>query len=79
MKFFVFHRFPCSNILSSGYIQGMNDLLSPILVIMENEVDSFWCFVGLMNRMVKRQKKYFLLMLRKESFFTELKPVDFSL
>ncbi|CAF2249750.1 unnamed protein product [Rotaria magnacalcarata] len=34
-----------------GYVQGMNDLLSPILVTMEDEVDSFWCFVGLMSRM----------------------------
>ncbi len=34
-----------------GYVQGMNDLLSPILIIMEDEVDAFWCFVGLMERM----------------------------
>ncbi|CAF2784107.1 unnamed protein product [Rotaria sp. Silwood2] len=34
-----------------GYVQGMNDLLSPILVIMEDEIDAFWCFVGLMSRM----------------------------
>lgn len=30
----------------------MSDLLSPILATMENESDSFWCFVGLMD-MVK--------------------------
>ena len=35
-----------------GYVQGMNDLLSPILIVMENEVEAFWCFVGLMERMV---------------------------
>ena len=35
----------------------MNDLLSPILIIMEDEVDTFWCFAGLMSRMVNRQKK----------------------
>jgi len=34
-----------------GYVQGMNDLLSPILIIMEDEVDTFWCFAGLMSRM----------------------------
>lgn len=34
-----------------GYVQGMSDLLSPILVVMENEVDAFWCFAGLMERM----------------------------
>ncbi|KAL5009757.1 hypothetical protein ScPMuIL_012062 [Solemya velum] len=33
-----------------GYVQGMSDLLSPILVVMENEVDAFWCFAGLMDR-----------------------------
>jgi hypothetical protein len=27
----------------------MSDLLSPILAVMENEVDTFWCFVGLMD------------------------------
>ena len=30
----------------------MSDLLSPILAVMESEADSFWCFVGLMNRVV---------------------------
>ncbi|XP_045196515.1 TBC1 domain family member 15-like isoform X2 [Mercenaria mercenaria] len=33
-----------------GYVQGMSDLLSPILVVMENEVDAFWCFAGYMER-----------------------------
>ncbi|KAJ8245350.1 hypothetical protein GJAV_G00269830 [Gymnothorax javanicus] len=34
-----------------GYVQGMNDLLSPILYVMENEVDAFWCFVSYMEQM----------------------------
>ncbi|CAG9822523.1 unnamed protein product [Phaedon cochleariae] len=34
-----------------GYVQGMSDLLSPILQLLEDEVDSFWCFVGFMNKM----------------------------
>lgn len=33
-----------------GYVQGMSDLLSPIMVIMTNEVDSFWCFAGFMEK-----------------------------
>lgn len=35
-----------------GYVQGMSDLLSPILCLMDNEVDAFWCFVGFMNKVV---------------------------
>lgn len=35
-----------------GYVQGMSDLLSPILCLMENEVDAFWCFVGFMDKVV---------------------------
>lgn len=30
----------------------MSDLLSPILFVMENEVDAFWCFVSFMDQMV---------------------------
>lgn len=34
-----------------GYCQGMSDLLSPILFVMEDESQSFWCFVALMERL----------------------------
>uniref|UniRef100_A0A4W3GGI5 TBC1 domain family member 15 n=1 Tax=Callorhinchus milii TaxID=7868 RepID=A0A4W3GGI5_CALMI len=34
-----------------GYVQGMSDLLSPILYVMENEVDGFWCFVAFIEQM----------------------------
>ncbi|KAM7268402.1 hypothetical protein ACFE04_010568 [Oxalis oulophora] len=34
-----------------GYCQGMSDLLSPILCVLEDESESFWCFVGLMERL----------------------------
>lgn len=49
-----------------GYVQGMSDLLSPILMIMNgDEIESFWCFVGFMNRIVSyysisKNKHYFL-------------------
>lgn len=29
--------------------QGMSDLLSPILYVMKDESESFWCFVALME------------------------------
>jgi len=32
-------------------LQGMSDLLSPILFIMGDESESFWCFVALMERL----------------------------
>ncbi|KAK2833045.1 hypothetical protein Q5P01_016934 [Channa striata] len=32
-----------------GYVQGMSDLLSPILFITQNEVESFWCLTGFME------------------------------
>jgi len=35
----------------SGYVQGMSDLLSPILVLIEDEVEAFWCFVGFMEKL----------------------------
>ncbi|KAJ7978962.1 RabGAP/TBC domain-containing protein [Quillaja saponaria] len=34
-----------------GYCQGMSDLLSPILFVMGDEAESFWCFVFLMERL----------------------------
>lgn len=33
-----------------GYCQGMSDLLSPILAVMEEDDEAFWCFVGFMKR-----------------------------
>ncbi|XP_013149195.1 PREDICTED: TBC1 domain family member 15 [Papilio polytes] len=33
-----------------GYVQGMSDILAPLLLLLGNEVDSFWCFAGFMER-----------------------------
>ena len=35
-----------------GYVQGMSDLLAPILYVIQNEATAFWCFVGYMKRVV---------------------------
>ncbi|KAJ8439612.1 hypothetical protein Cgig2_020988 [Carnegiea gigantea] len=34
----------------TGYCQGMSDLLSPFVVIFENDADAFWCFEMLLRR-----------------------------
>ncbi|KAM9224499.1 TBC1 domain family member 17 [Dugong dugon] len=57
-----------------GYVQGMSDLLSPVLYVIQNEVDAFWCFCGFMELVhgnfeesqetMKRQLGQLLLLLR---------------
>uniref|UniRef100_A0A8C0LG04 TBC1 domain family member 17 n=1 Tax=Canis lupus dingo TaxID=286419 RepID=A0A8C0LG04_CANLU len=59
---------------SVSYVQGMSDLLSPILYVIQNEVDAFWCFCGFMELVhgnfeesqetMKRQLGQLLLLLR---------------
>ncbi|KAH7444094.1 hypothetical protein KP509_02G064400 [Ceratopteris richardii] len=34
-----------------GYCQGMSDFLSPILYVVRDESEAFWCFVSLMEHM----------------------------
>ncbi|CAL5333109.1 unnamed protein product [Camellia sinensis] len=36
---------------SIGYVQGMNDICSPMVILMENEADAFWCFEQAMRRL----------------------------
>lgn len=36
-----------------GYVQGMSDLLSPILYLIDDEAASFWCFVGFMEKVFR--------------------------
>lgn len=42
-----------------GYVQGMSDYMSVLLYVLGNEVDAFWCFVGLMHR--HRVRRHFEL------------------
>ena len=37
---------------TAGYVQGMTDLLAPILMVVGTEVEAFWCFASYMKRMV---------------------------
>ncbi|XP_054794984.1 uncharacterized protein LOC129298983 isoform X3 [Prosopis cineraria] len=34
-----------------GYVQGMNDICSPMVILLEDEADSFWCFERAMRRL----------------------------
>ncbi|XXG89376.1 hypothetical protein AAC387_Pa12g1389 [Persea americana] len=36
---------------ATGYCQGMSDLLSPFVVLYEDDADAFWCFEMLVRRM----------------------------
>lgn len=40
--------------IGAGYVQGMSDLLSPILFVTQNEVESFWCLTGFMELVVSK-------------------------
>ncbi|CAH1420074.1 unnamed protein product [Lactuca virosa] len=33
-----------------GYVQGMNDICSPMVILLEEEADAFWCFEHAMRR-----------------------------
>lgn len=47
----VWYSHDFSFILLLSVLKGMSDLLSPILFVMEDESQSFWCFVALMERL----------------------------
>ena len=44
------YKFSIMIVIFFVFPQGMSDLLAPILYVMQNEVDAFWCFVGFMKR-----------------------------
>lgn len=53
LPFFIQSIFIHLEICFPGYVQGMSDLLSPILFLMEDEVEAFWCFAGFMEKLVR--------------------------
>lgn len=36
------------------FFAGMNDICSPIIILIENEADCYWCFDRAMRRMVRQ-------------------------
>ncbi|XP_016565546.2 rab GTPase-activating protein 22 isoform X2 [Capsicum annuum] len=34
-----------------GYVQGMSDICSPMIILLENEADAYWCFERAMRRL----------------------------
>lgn len=38
----------------SGYVQGMNDLLAPLLVTLQSEHETFWCLTKVVERNVSQ-------------------------
>ncbi|CAN1245211.1 TBC1 domain family member 15 [Linum grandiflorum] len=34
-----------------GYVQGMNDICSPMVILLENDADAYWCFDHAMRRL----------------------------
>lgn len=70
-----------------GYCQGMSDLVAPLLTEIQDESDTFWCFVGLMENTIfissprdedmERQLVggfCFFLVLNLQGFFFSLPP-----
>ncbi|XP_021685874.2 GTPase-activating protein gyp7 isoform X3 [Hevea brasiliensis] len=41
-----------------GYCQGMSDLCSPMIMLLEDEADAFWCFERLMRRLMMWALEY---------------------
>ncbi|KAI4321937.1 hypothetical protein MLD38_035260 [Melastoma candidum] len=35
-----------------GYCQGMSDICSPMIIVLEDEADAFWCFERLMRKLL---------------------------
>ncbi|WOG87165.1 hypothetical protein DCAR_0206388 [Daucus carota subsp. sativus] len=35
-----------------GYVQGMNDICSPMVILLEDDADAFWCYEHAMRRLV---------------------------
>lgn len=76
---------------AQGYNQGMSDLLAPIMVELQNECESFWCFASLMENVIfvsspkdedmERQLAYLreLMKLMLPGFWKHLEKIENSM
>ena len=57
-------------ILDVGYAQGMNDIMSRFLVVMDTETEAYWMFVNYMEHFKNDfMEEGMLRKIGKESFF----------
>lgn len=52
------------NLYFPGYVQGMSDLVAPLLEVLEDEALTFWCFKLWMDEMVCDPHSFTLLILQ---------------
>ncbi|CAI0437106.1 unnamed protein product [Linum tenue] len=52
-----------------GYCQGMSDLCSPMIILLDDEADAFWCFERLMRRLYQPSNDLLLLEFQKRGNF----------
>jgi len=61
-----------------GYSTGMNELLIPLIHVFKSEVDLFWCFKGLMDKVSTRfnykQKGLLTSIVKLSKLFNQLDP-----
>ncbi len=53
------------SLFSLGYVQGMSDLLSPLLFVTQNEVESFWCLTGFMDLVVSKHTCFLIVLFNR--------------
>ncbi len=63
------------SLCSLGYVQGMSDLLSPLLFVTQNEVESFWCLTGFMDLVVSKHT-CFLIGYSIDALALDIKPLS---
>ncbi|KAI6658013.1 TBC1 domain family member 15-like [Oopsacas minuta] len=55
-----------------GYVQGMSDILSPILIVVDREVNAFWCFAHYIGKLHENFANTTLVLNKKMDKFKDL-------